>query len=47
VLEAIGHVPNAGERVVIDNLEIEVERVANHAIVSVVVKRNERQEETS
>jgi CBS domain containing-hemolysin-like protein len=47
VLEAIGHVPNAGELVVIDNLEIEVEQVANHAIVSVVVKRNERREWTS
>jgi CBS domain containing-hemolysin-like protein len=47
VLEAIGHVPEPGDRVVIDNLEIEVERVANHAIVSVLVKRNPRQEETS
>ena len=47
VLEAIGHVPTAGERVVIDHMEVEVERVANHAIVSVIVKRNVPQEEPS
>ena len=39
VLEAIGHVPAAGERVVVDDLEVEVERVAHHAIVSVLVRR--------
>lgn len=47
VLEAIGHVPQAGERVVVGDLEVEVERVARHAIVSVVVARRPRQEESS
>jgi CBS domain containing-hemolysin-like protein len=39
VLEAIGHVPDPGERVRVDDLEIEVERVAHHAVVSVLVAR--------
>jgi putative hemolysin len=47
VLEAIGHVPDPGARVVIDDVEVEVEQVANHAIVSVLVKRNQPQEEIS
>lgn len=43
VLEAIGHLPEPGERVRIDGLEIEVERVAHHAIVSVLVAPRARQ----
>jgi len=47
VLEAIGHVPEQGERVVVDDLEIEVERVAHHAVVSVLVARRQPREKPS
>jgi CBS domain containing-hemolysin-like protein len=47
VVEAIGHVPDPGDRVVMDDLEIEVERVAHHAVVSVLVARRQPQEKPS
>ncbi|MGH7510705.1 MAG: hemolysin family protein [Gemmatimonadales bacterium] len=47
VLEAIGHVPQPGERVVLDDLEVEVERVAHRAIISVLVTRRPRRETPS
>ncbi|HEX6201665.1 MAG TPA: hemolysin family protein [Thermoanaerobaculia bacterium] len=36
VLDALGHVPAAGERATIGGLEVEVERVQDNAVVSVV-----------
>ena len=47
VVEAIGHVPDPGDRVVVDDLEVEVERVAHHAVVSVLVARRRPQEKPS
>lgn len=38
VIEALGHLPVAGERLTIEGVEIEVERVAQHAVLSVVAK---------
>lgn len=36
VMEELGHLPAPGERVVIEGVEIEVERVSNHVVSSVV-----------
>lgn len=37
VTEHLGHIPIVGERITIDNVEIEVEKVDHHAIVSLLV----------
>jgi putative hemolysin len=37
VVQHLGHIPVAGERVVIDDVLIEVEQVAHHAIVSLLI----------
>lgn len=37
VMEILGDVPVAGERVTIDGVEVEIEQVAHHTIVSVIV----------
>ena len=47
VLEAIGHLPEPGTRVTIEGLEIEVERVAHHAIVSVLVRQRSHSEQST
>jgi len=39
VIEALGHLPHAGERVEIARLQFEVERVADRAVESVLVRR--------
>jgi putative hemolysin len=38
VTEALGHLPLAGERTTIDGVEVEVERVARHAVLSVLAR---------
>jgi CBS domain containing-hemolysin-like protein len=36
VTEALGHIPVAGERIAIDGVEVEVERVVHHAVASLI-----------
>ncbi|GIV97362.1 MAG: hemolysin [Herpetosiphonaceae bacterium] len=36
VIEAIGHLPDVGEQAVIDGVPVEVERIVNRAVVSVI-----------
>jgi putative hemolysin len=38
VIESLGHLPNVGERVTIDGVEVEVERVKNRTITSVLAR---------
>lgn len=37
VVEELGHLPEPGERVRVDGVELEVEEVSNHAVASVIV----------
>jgi putative hemolysin len=38
VIESLGHLPSGGERVMIEGVEVEVEKVRNRTIVSILVK---------
>jgi putative hemolysin len=38
VIESLGHLPNVGERVTIEGVEVEVERVKNRTITSVLAR---------
>lgn len=37
VVEAVGHLPNAGERLAIDGVDVEVEKITNRTVASVLV----------
>jgi hypothetical protein len=43
VVSQLGHLPSADERVTLDGVELIVERVAGHAIETVIARRMEQE----
>ena len=45
IMEELGHLPEPGERVVIEGVELEVEEVSNHVVGSVLARPRAREED--